>query len=157
MEKKGAIDVNIFRKVHDSLAQIDNSEPQSQQPHDQPEPSQVNKFNKDHLDLHNVVLLISEMSGLSKSDITKITSEIIEGLENVGAPDSPEPSNVQSQLSAETKGSSEKVKPDSVTILEDFRCPISLELMRDPVIVSTGQVRFQCITVYLLCSMKFLF
>jgi hypothetical protein len=151
MEKKGAIDVNIFRKVHDSLAEIDNAGPQSQQPHDQPEPSQVNKFD-------NVVLLISEMSGLSKSDITKITSEIIEGLENVGVPDSPKPANVESQSSDETKGSSEKVKkPDSVTIPEDFRCPISLELMRDPVIVSTGQVRFQCITVYLLCSMKFLF
>ncbi|XP_068659099.1 U-box domain-containing protein 10-like [Aristolochia californica] len=30
-------------------------------------------------------------------------------------------------------------KPDSPTIPDDFRCPISLELMRDPVIVSTGQ------------------
>ncbi|XP_068662125.1 U-box domain-containing protein 10-like [Aristolochia californica] len=30
-------------------------------------------------------------------------------------------------------------KPDSPMIPDDFRCPISLELMRDPVIVSTGQ------------------
>jgi len=28
----------------------------------------------------------------------------------------------------------------SLVIPDDFRCPISLELMRDPVIVSTGQV-----------------
>lgn len=28
----------------------------------------------------------------------------------------------------------------SIIIPDDFRCPISLELMRDPVIVSTGQV-----------------
>lgn len=33
-------------------------------------------------------------------------------------------------------------KPDSRAIPDDFRCPISLELMRDPVIVATGQVRF---------------
>ena len=39
------------------------------------------------------------------------------------------------------KKTQEKVKQgDDVTIPEDFRCPISLELMRDPVIVSTGQV-----------------
>ncbi|TVU28366.1 hypothetical protein EJB05_19883, partial [Eragrostis curvula] len=142
MEKKGAIDVNIFRKVHDILAQIDNAGPQSQQPHDEPEPepSQMKNISKDHLELQNIVLLISEMSGLSKSDMIKITSEIIEGLENVGPLDSPKPANVDSQSSDGTIGSSEKVKkPDSVTIPEDFRCPISLELMRDPVIVSTGQ------------------
>ncbi|GFQ04561.1 U-box domain-containing protein 11 [Phtheirospermum japonicum] len=33
-----------------------------------------------------------------------------------------------------------KNKPDSLVIIpDDFRCPISLELMRDPVIVATGQ------------------
>lgn len=31
-------------------------------------------------------------------------------------------------------------KPDAVAIPEDFLCPISLEIMRDPVIVATGQV-----------------
>ncbi|KAK9276801.1 hypothetical protein L1049_006337 [Liquidambar formosana] len=30
-------------------------------------------------------------------------------------------------------------KPDSILIPDDFLCPISLELMRDPVIVATGQ------------------
>lgn len=31
---------------------------------------------------------------------------------------------------------------DILSCPEEFRCPISKELMRDPVIVSTGQVRF---------------
>lgn len=31
-------------------------------------------------------------------------------------------------------------KPDATAIPDDFICPISLELMRDPVIVATGQV-----------------
>lgn len=33
------------------------------------------------------------------------------------------------------------VKHRSPVIPDDFRCPISLELMKDPVIVSTGQVK----------------
>lgn len=33
-------------------------------------------------------------------------------------------------------------KPDVPTLPDDFLCPISLELMRDPVIVATGQVYF---------------
>lgn len=33
------------------------------------------------------------------------------------------------------------IKHRSPVIPDDFRCPISLELMKDPVIVSTGQVR----------------
>ncbi|PIN25997.1 Ubiquitin--protein ligase [Handroanthus impetiginosus] len=37
------------------------------------------------------------------------------------------------------KNLEENKKPDSLVIPDDFRCPISLELMRDPVIVATGQ------------------
>ncbi|XP_073146870.1 U-box domain-containing protein 11-like [Henckelia pumila] len=37
------------------------------------------------------------------------------------------------------KSVEENKKPDSPVIPEDFLCPISLELMRDPVIVATGQ------------------
>lgn len=37
------------------------------------------------------------------------------------------------------KSLEEMKKPDALAIPDDFRCPISLELMRDPVIVSTGQ------------------
>lgn len=44
------------------------------------------------------------------------------------------PSSCSGQVS--TDGSQK-----SIVIPDDFRCPISLELMKDPVIVSTGQVR----------------
>lgn len=33
----------------------------------------------------------------------------------------------------------------TLAIPDDFRCPISLELMKDPVIVSTGQVKPLCV------------
>lgn len=37
------------------------------------------------------------------------------------------------------KGAEQTKKPDTLVIPVDFLCPISLELMRDPVIVATGQ------------------
>ncbi|KAK6134212.1 hypothetical protein DH2020_032017 [Rehmannia glutinosa] len=56
----------------------------------------------------------SEVSVLKESDSTRIDSSSRKSLE-------------------------ENKKPDSLVIPDDFRCPISLELMRDPVIVATGQ------------------
>lgn len=48
-----------------------------------------------------------------------------------------------SENSAPTSSSGKAVSEGSqknLVIPDDFRCPISLELMKDPVIVSTGQV-----------------
>lgn len=50
--------------------------------------------------------------------------------------------NPESRDNSTIKSSNENKKNDSPVIPEDFLCPISLELMRDPVIVATGQVRF---------------
>ncbi|XP_020174763.1 U-box domain-containing protein 11 [Aegilops tauschii subsp. strangulata] len=141
MEKKGALDLNIFSKIHDILAHhVDNVGSQSEEPHSQPETLSLENLSSDHLELQHVALLISEISGISKSDIKKITSELIEGLENARVDDSAKPTNGDSKTSDEAKDSPDSVKkPDTVAMPEDFRCPISLELMRDPVIVSTGQ------------------
>lgn len=48
-------------------------------------------------------------------------------------------------------------KPDATAIPDDFICPISLELMRDPVIVATGQVYMIKMVplVYLFCFLEF--
>ncbi|KAK8537332.1 hypothetical protein V6N13_042265 [Hibiscus sabdariffa] len=43
------------------------------------------------------------------------------------------------QQNVTSKGIEETKKPDAVVIPDDFLCPISLELMRDPVVVATGQ------------------
>lgn len=41
---------------------------------------------------------------------------------------------------------------DSLTCPEEFRCPLSKELMRDPVMLATGQVGiYLCHNVILLC------
>jgi hypothetical protein len=151
MEKKGALDVNIFSKIHDILVHhADTVGSQSQESHAQAETLEMENFSSDHLELQNVALLVSEISGIAKSDIKKITSELIKGLENTRSTDSAKPIDVHSQTSDEAKGSADEVKkPESVAMPEDFRCPISLELMRDPVIVSTGQVNLHTITYFL--------
>lgn len=150
MEKKGALDLNIFSKIHDILIRhADTVGSKSHEPQGQPETLQMENLSSDQLELQNIALLISEISGISKSDISKITTELIEGLENTEVADSAELVNVDSQTSAEAKSPPDEVKkPESVTMPEDFRCPISLELMRDPVIVSTGQVNLHTITYY---------
>ncbi|KAK4785579.1 hypothetical protein SAY86_002268 [Trapa natans] len=62
-------------------------------------------------------------------------------------------SNVLSSTNQEIKHSEEDKKPDAqsseedkksdaISVPDDFLCPISLEIMRDPVIVATGQVLF---------------
>ncbi|EEC73944.1 hypothetical protein OsI_08816 [Oryza sativa Indica Group] len=140
MEKKGDIDVNIFSKFHDILAlHVSTVGSQSEQSHGQPDTPQMENLCNGHLELQNIIMLVSEISGVPKSDAERITSQLIEGLENMRVTDSKKPVSV-SQSSDETKASPEThKKSDAVAIPEDFRCPISLELMRDPVIVSTGQ------------------
>lgn len=55
--------------------------------------------------------------------------------------DSPSNENsISSNCSGQASANANKKAP---VIPDDFRCPISLELMKDPVIVSTGQV-FTC-------------
>lgn len=50
------------------------------------------------------------------------------------------PSSSDGQDDSAKKSGDQVKSPDGVSIPDDFLCPISLEIMRDPVIVSTGQV-----------------
>ncbi|XP_028759058.1 U-box domain-containing protein 11-like [Neltuma alba] len=45
----------------------------------------------------------------------------------------------ESQATSKKKGPTGVKTPEAIVIPEDFLCPISLELMKDPVIVATGQ------------------
>ncbi|XP_043697697.1 U-box domain-containing protein 13-like [Telopea speciosissima] len=72
---------------------------------------------------------IEKMSMLLK----KIKDFVLTENPDTGAPESEQcPSNGNPWLSVDGN-------PKSLVVPDDFRCPISLELMRDPVIVSTGQ------------------
>lgn len=64
----------------------------------------------------------------------------------------------EDQENSAKKSLTEVKKPEPIRIPEDFLCPISLELMRDPVIVATGQVWFNSLIKYkaLLVNVKVL-
>ncbi|KAE8667734.1 U-box domain-containing protein 10 [Hibiscus syriacus] len=69
-----------------------------------------------------IKILEREKSSLTYSEVSLLDEIDLNGLDTVA-----------NKFPKETK------KPDALVIPEDFLCPISLELMRDPVIVSTGQ------------------
>lgn len=103
----------------------------------------INDLKKESLALHEMVISsggdpgdwLEEMSVLLK----KLKDSVL--TENLG-PDTSENDKLF-------------VKSRSPVIPDDFRCPISLELMKDPVIVSTGQVSISnCLEK---CYFKWLF
>lgn len=79
--------------------------------------------------------------------LRKMTFNLMEILEKPGGLDHSRAVAAESN-SIETARTVEEVKkPDMSVIPNDFHCPLSLELMRDPVIVSSCQVYFDNITL----------
>ncbi|KAK6920729.1 Armadillo [Dillenia turbinata] len=92
------------------------------------------------IEMQELVELIAKQAQKAKFELdpddelaAKQVATVLEQFENRFQPDS---SILKQQLSAENKCSEELMKCLNP---EDFRCPISLELMTDPVTVSTGQ------------------
>ncbi|XP_072984063.1 U-box domain-containing protein 10-like isoform X1 [Typha latifolia] len=137
MEKKGTPDVRIFSEIHEVLYHLDTDV--RQQSPSKSEPSHKGTRD-DHSDFQEIVVLVTEINGKSVLDAEKITSDLIERLEKAKITTSLKSAGDDTKTSdAVEKTTEEDKKPESLVIPEDFRCPISLELMRDPVIVSTGQ------------------
>ncbi|KAK8522609.1 hypothetical protein V6N12_056310 [Hibiscus sabdariffa] len=73
------------------------------------------------------------------------SDEETKGLERVNSSSTPSEvclsneTDSKGQENLPTKGTEQTKKPDAIVIPVDYLCPISLELMRDPVIVATGQ------------------
>ncbi|PKA65138.1 U-box domain-containing protein 11 [Apostasia shenzhenica] len=92
----------------------------------------------DH-DVRDIVVVIAEIFGISNYDAERLILTLMERHEQTLH------TNLSKRVKAgEASTNLERSKVedksrDSLVIPEDFRCPISLELMRDPVIVSTGQ------------------
>ncbi|XP_043700887.1 U-box domain-containing protein 13-like isoform X2 [Telopea speciosissima] len=97
----------------------------------------INDLKQESLALHEMVVSnagdpgesIEKMSMLLK----KIKDFVLTENPDMGAPES---------LNCPSSGNTQPLadgNPKSLVIPDDFRCPISLELMKDPVIVSTGQ------------------
>lgn len=98
----------------------------------------INDLKKESLAIHELVI----SSDGDPGDVFGKMSSILKKLKDFVQSENPEVETSQGERST-------TIKHRSPVIPDDFRCPISLELMRDPVIVSTGQVNTQteCCTV----------
>lgn len=87
----------------------------------------MNDLRKESLAIRDMVISCGEDLG----DCIQTMSFLLQKLKDVviGNPDKDT-----------SESEKEFIKHRSPVIPDDFRCPISLELMKDPVIVSTGQV-----------------
>ncbi|XP_010916175.1 U-box domain-containing protein 10 isoform X1 [Elaeis guineensis] len=92
------------------------------------------------IDFQKIIVLVAEVNGRSEPEAKEIESILLGRLQKAGLgdPDKTVGDDMKSSNDAQ-KTFDEIKKPDSPEIPRDFRCPISLELMRDPVIVATGQ------------------
>ncbi|XP_028783010.1 U-box domain-containing protein 14 [Neltuma alba] len=87
----------------------------------------MNDLKKESTELHELVI----SSGGEPGDSIEMMSSLLKRLKNCVLNENPEVDP--------REGEKISVKHRSPVIPDDFRCPISLELMKDPVIVSTGQ------------------
>ncbi|KAJ1406376.1 Zinc finger, RING/FYVE/PHD-type [Sesbania bispinosa] len=87
----------------------------------------INDLKKESTELHELVIASDGELG----DCFETISSLLRKLKDCVLTENPEVDTLESE-----KGS---IKHRSPVIPDDFRCPISLELMKDPVIVSTGQ------------------
>lgn len=89
----------------------------------------VNDLKKESLAIHDMVI----SSGAVSDDLFETMSCILKKLKDYIVMVNPDVSMSEGEKSV--------IRHRSPVIPDDFRCPISLELMKDPVIVSTGQVQ----------------
>lgn len=93
----------------------------------------VSSSNKKHTEKSDTSLKID---ALKSSNLQKLTQKS-EMMNNSSAS---ELCDADRQVNPPRKDLDENKKSDAIVIPDDYLCPISLELMRDPVIVATGQV-----------------
>lgn len=97
----------------------------------------INDLTHESITLHEMV---SASDGDPGESIEKM-SMLLKHIKDFVQTDNPSTQDSHSPPPGADSSTSNPPKPNSKTTLipDDFRCPISLELMKDPVIVSTGQ------------------
>ncbi|KAF9594288.1 hypothetical protein IFM89_028945 [Coptis chinensis] len=87
----------------------------------------INDLKKESLALHELVVSEEGYPGDYLDEMSSLLKKLKESV-------------ISDKLDADaSEGENRFMKQRSLVIPDDFRCPISLELMKDPVIVSTGQ------------------
>ncbi|RRT47898.1 hypothetical protein B296_00037344 [Ensete ventricosum] len=138
--KSGTTNLKVFSEIYDMLSQTCGKELKLQRTSSSPELHIDDTVDGDH-DFKDIVMLVAEVNVKSNHDMDNITSDMTAGLNKARIADSfISAVNDDNQINLTSPMLEEFKRPDPLEIPEDFRCPISLELMKDPVIVSTGQV-----------------
>lgn len=88
----------------------------------------INDLKKESTELHEFIITSSG----EPENCFEIMTSLLGKLKDCVLTENPEVDTCE--------GGKVSIKHRSPVIPDDFRCPISLELMKDPVIVSTGQV-----------------
>ncbi|XP_051120521.1 U-box domain-containing protein 13-like [Andrographis paniculata] len=108
-------DPNVLRKLVDKL-----------------ELGSISDLTQESLALHEMVSATGEDRENSIEKMSMLLKKVKDFVLTVNP-------NIDSEKSAPASSSSAEGSHKNLVIPDDFRCPISLELMKDPVIVSTGQ------------------
>ncbi|KAJ0987210.1 hypothetical protein J5N97_005566 [Dioscorea zingiberensis] len=136
-EKFGAPNIKIFSEIYGILSRTHGKE-YKRLSLSLSGYFRVDGSSHDYHDFQDIVVLVAQVNGKSKCDAEQIRFNVAESLKTVRASDPCNIIGIDTLFSAEVR-KNEETSSDSIAIPEDFRCPITLELMRDPVIVSTGQ------------------
>ncbi|KAK1263386.1 U-box domain-containing protein 10 [Acorus gramineus] len=131
IERNGVPNTKVFAEIHRVLSYTYDGEgglPSSSHAGE----TQIDNKGDIDFNLREMVFIVASITG-------KTGDELLQRLRKSSSSDpfKTDKTNAKSRNIVNT--SSEEIKKPDLAIPEDFRCPISLELMRDPVIVATGQ------------------
>ncbi|MQM09336.1 hypothetical protein Taro_042205 [Colocasia esculenta] len=136
-ERNGPPNLDMFSEIYNIIYRTHSKEV-IRQVSDRTEVSQTKDTRQSDCDTQKIVVLVAEANSKSTNDAEQTIASVLENLNS--KPDDGCKVTEDGDKSNSSASSLEEVKKsDALVIPEDFRCPISLELMRDPVIVSTGQ------------------
>lgn len=136
--KDGAANLNIFQEIYDMLSHA-HVEEFKRQCSFKLEATQGDTTSIVDGELRDIVTLIAEVNGKSDFDAERMTISLMDRLKRTSHTDLSKIEKAGTRSSKLGSSTVEEEKRDSLVIPEDFRCSISLEIMKDPVIVSTGQ------------------
>lgn len=136
--KNGAVNVNVFEEFYNILSCMHLKDFKRQRSF-KFESAQGDTTCLVDSNLREIVILLAEVSGKSNCEAERMTLNLMDKLKKTSHTDLSKCAKTGILPIDLGSNTAEAKKQDSLVIPEDFRCPISLELMRDPVIVSTGQ------------------
>ncbi|XP_058088046.1 U-box domain-containing protein 11-like [Magnolia sinica] len=138
-ERNGSLNLKVFMVISCILSQTDNNGDEQHALSRAIGDLKIENKGTIDPDFQAMVNMVSEIYGRNEQNLEQMKC-IFENLNNPASSDADKINEDSIKIESLANKISEEIKkPDSLAIPDDFRCPISLELMRDPVIVATGQ------------------